>query len=134
MQLFSDRIRLHDRQLRNVAPFCAAGAKGSRYMKMQVTYCLISWHTIVLPYGNAGSTVSEINYACSMTYFFHYHIGFFVGKVENRCTVTYRHDQQMRYTALLTSNQNSGKFSAKEDGIGPITSEICTEGALGIYG
>ena len=88
MQLLSDRIRLRDRQLRNVAPFCATGVKGPRYMKMQVTYCLISWHTIVLPYGNAGSAISEINYTCSMTYFLHYCIGFFFGEVENRCTVT----------------------------------------------
>lgn len=40
----------------------------------------------------------------------------------------------MRYAALFTSNQNGGKLVAKEYGIGPITSEICTEGALGIYG
>ena len=49
-------------------------------MKMQVTYRLISWHTIVLPYGNARSTVCQIDYMCSVTYFFHYCVGFFVGK------------------------------------------------------
>ena len=62
-------------------------------MKVQVTYCLISWHTIVLPYRNAGPTVSKINYTCGMTYFFHYYIGFFFGKVEDRCTVTYWYNQ-----------------------------------------
>ena len=40
----------------------------------------------------------------------------------------------MRYTALLTSNQNGGKLFAKENSIGPITFEICAEGALSIYG
>ena len=64
-------------------------------MKMQVTYCLISWYTIVLPYGNARSAVGEVDYACSMAYFFHYYIGFFVGKVKNRCTVAYRYYQQV---------------------------------------
>ena len=48
--------------------------------------------------------------------------------------MTYRYYQQMRYATLLTSDQNGGKFAAKEDSIGPIASKICAEGALGIYG
>ena len=102
-------------------------------MKMQVTYRLISGYTIVLPHGYTWSAICEIDYMCSMAYFMHNYGGLFIGQVKNRRAMTSRHHQQMRYTALLTSNQNSGKFGTKEDSIGSFTFKICTKSTLRIY-
>jgi hypothetical protein len=134
VELIRYRIRLGDRQLWNLAPLCAAGIKSPCYMKMQVTYRLISGHTIVLPHGYTWPAIGEIDYMCSMAYFAHNYSGLFIGQVKNRGTVTGRHHQQMRYSPLLTSNQNGGKFVAKEDRIWSLTSKICTKGTLRIYG
>ena len=71
VELIGYRIRLSDRQLWNLSPFCSTGIKSPCYMKVQVTYRLISGHTIVLPHGYTRSAIGEIYYMCSMAYFAH---------------------------------------------------------------
>jgi hypothetical protein len=95
VELIGYRIRLNDRQLWNLAPFCSTGIKSSRHVKVQVTYRLISGNNIVLPHRYTWPTVSEIYCTCGMAYFAHNCSGLFIRQVENRRTMTGRYHQQM---------------------------------------